>query len=269
MALTFTPNASLVAAVATVQAGETAHIEPTNAANAPSVAAGKISFIVTPADKLKGESLKLREKGKLALGLTKDEQVCVIGSVPSMAGIAGLFKPEQIAAIVESLAGALQFDLLRASIGGSAVPSGEFDTAGFIDAETVAIKLWDSYNPATKGTRGASSLFSADDVERLYSEELADHIASIARAKNPNLNKAQEAKAHTLYCTLLAKLFSKAAINMDDSALNIIGKLIEACADMLQDSESFASKIYARIQAVVLAKEERAKKLADENLDIL
>lgn len=266
MALNFTPNAGLVASVAAVQAANNTPTAPT----APTVQAGYISFITTPADKLKGESLKLREKGKLALGLTKEEQVCVLGDLPSMTGIATQFKPEQVSAILESLASALQFELLRASISGaSSVPAESFAVAGFVDIETVASKLWDAYNPATKGTRGASSLFSADDVERLYSEELADHIASIARAKNPNLNKAQEAKAHTLYCTLLTKLFSKAAINMDDSAINIIGKLIEACADMLADSESFASKTYARLAAVITAKEERAKKLADENIDIL
>lgn len=234
------------------------------------VPAGKISFVVTPADKLQGESLKLREKGKEALGLTKNEQVCVLGAIPSLAGIAGKFQPEQIAAILETLASAVQFDLLRTSLSGAGgVPAGEFEVAGFIDADVVAAKLWGAYNPVTKGSRGTSSLLSADDVERLYSEELADHISSIARAKNPTLNKAQEAKAHTLYCTLLTKLFSKAAINMDDGQFNIIGKLVEACAAMLQDNESFASKIYVRLQAVITAQEEKAKKLAADTLDIL
>lgn len=246
----------------------------TFANTAPAVAlattAGKISFVVTPADKLQGESLKLREKGKEALGLTKNEQVCVLGTIPAITGIASKFQPEQIAAILESLASAVQFDLLRSSLSGaSGVPAGEFEVEGFVDLDSVAAKLWDAYNPVTKGSRGASSLFSADDVERMYSEELADHISAIARAKNPAINKAQEAKAHTLYCTLLAKLFSKAAINMDDGTFNIIGKLVEACAAMLQDSESFASKIYARLQAVILAKEEKAKKLAADTLDIL
>lgn len=256
------------------QSGQTIGTE-SHASHAPEFAdanlpaAGEIRYTICHADKITGVSMALRGKGKARLGLDEKQQVQVIGALPDMLQVLEILTPEQQKVIIKALADNTQLQILKDSLGDvSSVPTVNFPVAGYIDAETVAKELWQAYNPDAKATRASSGL-SADDVEKLYSEEILERIEAAALAKNPNIGKAQFAKAHALYMQLLTKLFAKSAINwLDEKFGEMIYKVAQTVEDDLQNPETFGARIVARLESVLKAQEERAAKLAKEAADI-
>lgn len=228
-----------------------------------------IRFMAVAADKVTGLSMGLRKAGKEKLGLGEKSQVQVIGELPNLAGIAGVLGVEKVQAIIEQLAKDVQFNQLKDSLDGlSSVPEQEFPVAGWLDMDTVAVRLWNEYNPDMQRSR-ASNAITAEEVEALYGEEILPKIDAAVLAKNPNVNKAQLAKAHALYMQHITKLFSKAAGNwLGEAQAEILLKILAALVADLDNPDSFASMIKARMEHVGKLQAERDAKLAKEQAEL-